>query len=218
MSEVPKRALGGLQEETGFSRWKGLSLTSALWDTGLVLTVSWLLIYMIKDVLRKDGLKAQAHHWQKKHTASSQWRLCASQHRFSCETSWVSIKKDYLDRMLQKLWACTHFKIINGSKCKQYASVWKWMVLLFHLFFFHWTHFYVYWFIHPTDTEQTLQMLGWEEQRGLFVHSRTAVHWPTLHMKALENRHTHCYSIPFSHCLSLSRRDRCRHQFTTGLE
>ncbi len=75
-SEVLERAVVGLQEGTGFSRWKDLSLTSALWDRGLVLTVSWLLIYMIKDVLRKDGLKAQAHHWQKKHTASSQWRLC----------------------------------------------------------------------------------------------------------------------------------------------
>lgn len=69
--------------------------------------------------------------------------------------------------------------------------------------FSHWTHFYVYWFIRPADTEQTLQTFGWEEKRGLSVHSRTAVHWPTLRMKALENRHSHCYSNPFSQCLSV---------------
>lgn len=157
-----ERALGGLQEGTGFSRWKGLSLTSALWDRGLVLTVSWLLIYMIKDVLRKDSLKAQAHHWQKKkHSFLTMAIVFVSALLFMWNFLEKHKKNDNLDRMLHKI---VGFYSFSDHLLHETYGQWGlkrniWSMHLFgskQLFFFtrfsHWMHFV---FI-DSSTQQTL--------------------------------------------------------------
>ncbi len=198
-----ERALVGLQEGTGFSRWKGLSLTSALWDRVLVLTVSWLLIYMIKDVLRKDGLKAQAHHWQKKHTASSQWRLCVSQHCFSCETSWISTKKR------QDAPETVGFYSVTWNKWKQ--CVLEWNIGSMRMFgsecfassvvFSHWTNFLCV-LIHPPSRHWTNVTNAW--LRGVEGAVCSQQDCRTLANTAYESTWEQTHTLLFHPILSLS--------------